>query len=57
MFIIGAYVTIKPLEGRHGRVMDLEPYEDGCICVVRYILDGDVRIMRYLEDELDLAEA
>jgi len=57
MFTIGAYVTIKPLEGRHGRVMDLEPYEDGCICVVRYILDGDVRIMRCLEDELDLAEA
>jgi hypothetical protein len=55
-FGVGDFVKIKPLEGRHGRVIELIRYDDAWLFVVRYIRDGDVRMMRCLVDELEPVE-
>lgn len=56
VFGVGNYVKIKPLCDRPGRVIETVHYDNGWIYVVRYLIDGDVRMMRCLEDELKPVE-
>jgi hypothetical protein len=56
-FGVGDFVKIIPLEGREGRVIELIRYDDAWLFVVRYIREGDVRMMRCLVDELEPMEA
>jgi len=57
-FGMGDYVKIKPLDDRPGRVIELLRFaDDDWVFVVRYLIDGDVRMIRCLADELKPVEA
>lgn len=53
---IGDHVTIKPMEGTPGRVVEIaKTAEEGWIYMVRFITHGEPKTARFFPDEVERA--